>query len=176
LLLDIVWSGALGSLASALAAAGAARVEGQGALQPVNATSHWLHGQRAGRVRRIDAAHTGVGLLTHCASALFWAVPYSVWLQREPGRSVGEILVGGAATAAVAAAVDYLAMPRRLTPGWELAISRSGVATAFVGLALGLAAGALLARSSGRDVSFPDHSRGAAPERVSDRWRDRLAG
>jgi len=38
-------------------------------------------------------------------------------------------------------------MPRRLTPGWELALSRGGVSITFVGLALGLAGGALLARS-----------------------------
>jgi hypothetical protein len=146
LLIDIVWSGALAGLASALAAGVAARAEGRGALQPLNATSHWLHGQGAGRVRRLDVTHTGIGVLTHVASALFWAVPCSIWLQRESGRSPRRIIAGGAATAAMAAAVDYLAMPRRLTPGWELALSRSGVGTTFVGLALGLAGGALLSR------------------------------
>ena len=86
LLLDMLWSGVLGSFASALAAGGSARAEGRGALQPLNATSHWLHGERAGRVRRLDVAHTGVGLVTHIASALFWAVPYSLWLQRKSER------------------------------------------------------------------------------------------
>ena len=147
LLLDVLWSGVLGSFASALAAGGSARAEGRGALQPLNATSHWLHGERAGRVRRLDVAHTGVGLVTHIASALFWAVPYSLWLQRKSERSTEEIVVGGAATAAMAATVDYLAMPRRLTPGWELALSRRSIGLTFVGLALGLAGGALLARS-----------------------------
>jgi hypothetical protein len=147
LVFDILWSGVIGSIASALAAGMAARAEGQGALQPLNATSHWLYGQRAGRVRRFDVAHTAVGSVTHVASALFWAVPYSLWLQRKPERSAEDIIVGAAATAAAAAAVDYLAMPRRLTPGWELALSRGGVSITFVGLALGLAGGALLARS-----------------------------
>jgi hypothetical protein len=147
LLVDILWSGIFGSLASAFAAGAAARLEGRGLLQPLNATSHWLHGHRAGRIRDLDVAHTSVGAITHAASALFWAAPYGLWLRRQPNRSVGEIIVGGAATAAAAAAVDYLAMPRRLTPGWELALSRSGVGTTFVGLALGLAGGALLSRS-----------------------------
>ena len=147
LLLDVLWSGVLASFASALAAGGSARAEGRGALQPLNATSHWLHGERAGRVRRVDVAHTGVGLVTHIASALFWAVPYSLWLQRKSERSAEEIVVGGAATAALAATVDYLAMPRRLTPGWELALSIRSIGLTFVGLALGLAGGALLARS-----------------------------
>jgi hypothetical protein len=147
LLLDILFSGALAGLVSAVVAGGAARAEGRAALQPLNATSHWLHGRGAGRVRRADLAHTGVGAATHVASALFWAVPYGLWLRRRPDRSAGEMLAGGAATAALAAAVDYLAMPRRLTPGWELALDRKGVGATFAGMALGLAAGALLARS-----------------------------
>jgi hypothetical protein len=88
LLLDILCTGALGALASAAAASTAAKAEGKGALQPLNATSHWLHGPRAGRVRELDAAHSGVGLATR----------------------------------------------------------PSGVASAFAGLALGLAGGALAAR------------------------------
>ena len=103
-------------------AAGAARREGQGALQPLNATSHWLHGREAGEVRGLDAAHSALGIVTHCLSATFWAVPFAVWLDRRPDRSAVEILGGAAGTAAVAAAVDYIAMPRRLTPGWELAL------------------------------------------------------
>jgi hypothetical protein len=51
-------------------------------------------------------------------------------------------------TAGVAASVDYLAMPRRLTPGWELALSGRGVGLTFVGLALGLAGGVLLGRAA----------------------------
>jgi hypothetical protein len=73
-------------------------------------------------------------------------VPYALWLHRKPGRSSAEIVGGAAVTTAVAATVDYLVMPRRLTPGWELAIGRSGTAATFVGLGLGLAAGALAAR------------------------------
>jgi hypothetical protein len=149
LLADFLWSGSLASLGSALAAGAAARAEGRSFVQPLNATSHWLHGRRAGRVRHLDAAHTGVGTLTHVASALFWAVPFSLWLHRQPDRSAQEIVLSGAATAALAATVDYLAMPRRLTPGWELTLSRGGVGTTFAGLALGLAGGALLARSLG---------------------------
>jgi hypothetical protein len=79
-------------------------------------------------------------------SALFWAVPYALWLRRKPGPAPGDIVAGAAATAAIAAAVDYLAMPRRLTPGWELALDRAGIVATFAGLGFGLAGGALLAR------------------------------
>jgi hypothetical protein len=78
---------------------------------------------------------------------MFCAVPYSLWLQRRPDRSTAEIVMGGAATAGLAAAVDDVAMPRPLTPGWELALDRGGISGTFVGLAFGLAGGALLARA-----------------------------
>lgn len=151
LVLDILCAGIGAALGSAVVAVATARAEGKGALQPLNATSHWLHGREAGRVRRLDGAHSGVGVGTHVLSALFWAVPYTLWLRREPSPALGDIVGGAAATAAVAAAVDYLAMPRRLTPGWELAIGRAGVAATFVGLGLGLAGGALMARRLRRD-------------------------
>ena len=149
LVADILGAGAGAALASAAVAAAVARAEGKGALQPLNATSHWLHGTEAGRVRGVDAAHSGVGIGTHVLSALFWAVPYAIWLDSKPGRSEAEIVAGAAVTATVAAAVDYLVMPRRLTPGWELAIGRPGVAATFVGLGLGLAGGTLAARCRG---------------------------
>ena len=150
---DILLTGAGAALASAAVAASFAKAEGKGALQPLNATSHWLHGEAAGRVSRLDGSHSGVGIATHILSALFWAVPYALWLRsapdRSPGRSPGEIVGGAAATAIVAAAVDYGAMPRRLSPGWELALDRPGIAATFVGLGLGLAGGALVARGLG---------------------------
>lgn len=146
LIRDILCAAAGAGLASGAVAAGVARSEGDGALQPLNATSHWLHGAAAGRVRRLDGAHTGVGVATHLLSALFWAVPYAVWLRRARRRGTGEVVGGALGTAAVALAVDYLVMPRRLTPGWELVVGRSGVAAAFLGLGLGLAGGALVSR------------------------------
>ena len=148
---DVLLAGAGAALASAAVASTFATAEGRGALRPLNATSHWLHGRTAGRVRRLDGSHSGVGAGTHVLSALFWALPYALWLRRKTGRvsdrSPGEIVGGAAATAIVAAAVDYGAMPRRLNPGWELALSPGGVAAAFAGLGLGLAGGALVARS-----------------------------
>ena len=153
LLVDILWAGGLGSFASALAAATGARARGRAAVAPLNATSHWLHGRRAGRVRRVDARHTGVGVATHVASALFWAAPFVLWLRRRHEPSAVETVGAGLATAAVAAAVDYLIMPRRLTPGWEFALDRNGVGGAFAGLALGLAGGALLARAAAGSAS-----------------------
>jgi hypothetical protein len=92
-------------------------------------------------------------------SALFWAVPYALWLRRKPGPAPGDIVAGAAATAAIAAAVDYLAMPRRLTPGWELALDRAGIVATFAGLGFGLA-GARCWRGAGeenRGEALPSH-------------------
>src|SRR5699024_11052344 len=124
-----------------------ARLEGQDSLQPINATSHWLHGPQAGQTARADLKHTGVGYATNHAAAVFWALPFTWWLARRPRRSSAGIAAGATATAAVAAAIDYGFVPRRLTPGWEHAVSPRSVATAFGALALGLAAGALVDRA-----------------------------
>lgn len=134
-----------GSVAIAALAA-LAKMEGKHAAQPVNSTSHWLHGEKAARVGRIDAAHTGVGLATHHASALFWALPFEAWLAAHPPRSPVELARDAAVMSMIAAIVDYGITPKRLTPGWELTLSRKSMAGAFAGLALGLAAGALVSR------------------------------
>lgn len=51
---------------------------------------------------------------------------------------------------AIAAAVDYGATPKRFTPGWELVVSKKGMAIAYAGLVLGLCAGALWTQSGRR--------------------------
>ena len=127
-----------GTVASVLALALLARAEGHAAVQPLNATSHWLHGRRAAGVTRADLAHTGVGLATHAAATLFWAALWVAW----PGRR----RPGALAISALAAAVDYTITPRRFTPGWEFVLSRSAMAGAYGAMALGLATGARLAR------------------------------
>ena len=147
-----VVSGSVASFATSVVLAVLARAEGRGALQPTNATSHWVHGPRAGRQRSADVSRTGVGFLTHHLSALFWALPFHLWLARRPDRTGGEIARDAAVTAALAAIVDYGVVPRRVTPGWEHAVSKSSIAIAYVALAAGLAAGALAVR--GRDARW----------------------
>ncbi len=51
------------------------------------------------------------------------------------------------AISALAASVDYGATPKRFTPGWELALSKRGMAVAYAGPTIGMAAGALLTQS-----------------------------
>ena len=119
-----------------------AKREGKDALQPVNATSHWLDGPRTGSRRGADLRHTGTGFLTNHAAAIFWALPLRMILSRN--ASVGEVAAKSALVSGIAALVDYGLVPRRLTPGWEHALGSRGVAAGFAALALGLFDGAML--------------------------------
>ena len=136
---------AAASAASALALMLLGAKEGQGGLRPLNATSHWLHGTAAGRRRQADLAHTVTGLVTHHLATMFW----SLLLEKLLGprkRTLPELALAGAATSVLAAVVDYGLVPRRLSPGWELALSRKSMAGAFAAMAAGLTAGAFAAR------------------------------
>jgi hypothetical protein len=140
-------SGTVASLVSTAALALLAKAEGRGALQPTNSTSHWLHGRAAARYEHADARHTLVGYGTHHASAVFWALPFETWLANHPARSSADVLRDACVMSAIAAAVDYGAVPKRLTPGWEMVLSKQSMVAAYGSLAIGLALGAIIARS-----------------------------
>ena len=140
-------TGTVASLASAAALALLARAEGKGALRPINATSHWLHGEKAARCGQFDATHTLIGFATHYASAVFWALPFESWRARRQPSSAGALLRGACMTSAVAAAVDYGITPKRLTPGWELVLTKRSMLATYGVLALGLASGTKLAQA-----------------------------
>jgi len=148
LLLRAAFTGTVASLVSATALAALAKQEGKGALQPLNATSHWLHGNSAGHIRRGDLEHTAVGFLTHHASTIFWSLLFEHVLGRQ-SRKPTSLLRDGMAMSAVAAAVDYGLTPRRLTPGWEVPLSPGSMVLGYGALAIGLASGALITRRIG---------------------------
>lgn len=138
-------SGTLASATSSTALAVVARLEGKGALQPVNATSHWLNRQQAASVERADLVHTGVGFATHTAATLFWAILFERWIMRRRPLAVPPALQDAMVMSIVAAAADYIATPKRFTPGWEFVLSRRSMAAVYAAMALGLAGGAVLA-------------------------------
>jgi hypothetical protein len=119
--------------------------EHRGALAPLNASSHWLYGDHVGRRRRADLAHTGVGIGTHHLAIMFWSLVLETALGRRK-KTLPQLALAGALTSAFAAAFDYLIVPRRLSPGWEFALSRKAMAGAFAAMAFGLATGAAVAR------------------------------
>ena len=118
-----------------------ARLQGRGALQPLNATSHWLNGEAVARDSRLGWRTTGVGFATHLVATGFWAAIYEGWLRRGR-RGPADVLGKAAAMAGISALVDYRATPRRFTPGWEFVLSPGAMAVAYAALGLGLAAGA----------------------------------
>jgi hypothetical protein len=139
-------AGSLGALASTSALMLLGRAEAGSGWRPLNATSHWWHSPAAARVPWSDWSHTGVGSATHYAATLFWAAGYAGWAEKQDRLSSRAALAGALATSAVAAAVDYGATPKRFTPGWDLVLTKRSMAVAYLAMAAGLAAGALLAR------------------------------
>ena len=125
----------------------AALGEGQPVVRPINATSHWLWGEKAGRSRAVDFRHTGIGLVTNQASAMFWGTLFGIYLARRPQLSPGATMRDAAVMGVLATTLDYGLLPRRLTPGWELALSKRSVALGLAATALGLGLGGLLARA-----------------------------
>jgi hypothetical protein len=137
-------SGTVVSVATTAVLGLLARTEGKGALQPTNSTSHWLYGEKAGSVRHVDVAHTLVGYGTHHASSIFWAFLFETWLASRPPRPPLVMLRDALGAAAIAAAVDYGLVPKRLTPGWETVLSKRSIAATFVAMGIGLAAGGMI--------------------------------
>ena len=137
-----VVSGTIASVTSSIALAVMARTENRGALQPVNATSHWLNGRQAASFEGVDLAHTAVGYATHHAATIFWAVFFEGWIGSRPMVPIPRIMGTAVAMSAIAAAVDYGATPKRFTPGWEFVLSKRSMAVAYGAMAIGLALGA----------------------------------
>ena len=143
-------TGSVASLTTFVGLAMAAEATGPAPLRPINATSHWLNGDFAGLFAGADARRTGVGLATNHAACLFWALPFTAWQRRRPAPTPGALMRDAAVMAAIAAAVDYGATPKRFTPGWELVLPKRGMALAYAALAVGFAAGAALDRPGQR--------------------------
>ena len=131
--------------ASSVALTLMAKSERRGAFQPLNATSHWLNGEKVAGESALGWRTTGVGMATHLAATAFWAVIYEGWVRRG-GRAATDVIGKAAAMAGISALVDYRATPKRFTPGWELVLTPAAMVTAYFALAAGLAAGGLIRR------------------------------
>lgn len=158
-------SGTIASILTTAALAALSRTQGNGALQPTNSTSHWLRGERAGRVKRFDTDHTVTGYATHHASAVFWALPFEYLLEKYPPRTPGGLLAQAAGMSAVAAVVDYGFTPKRYTPGWEEVLPTKSIVATYGVMALGLAAGALVTRGMPGAGDAGARSKGANGQR-----------
>lgn len=129
-------SGTGASLLSTAAIAALARQETGSAVSGANATSHWLWGDSAKWRRRASWRHTATGYAIHHASALFWAAFFEGATRRT--RSPATLAAAAAVTAAGAYVVDYHAVPRRLTPGFESRIPKGGLFIVYAAFSAGL--------------------------------------
>lgn len=138
-------AGASAMLLSLPVLAYAGRRQDGSAVAPMNAVAHWLWGDASLRADDASLRHTGTGLATHLGAAVFWPTLYSrLWGHRPRAKSLGQAIAGGAATSAVAFAIDYGVVPKRLTPGFEHRLDRGAMLATYGSLAAGFALGALL--------------------------------
>ncbi|MDB5932288.1 MAG: hypothetical protein JWR60_3995 [Polaromonas sp.] len=140
-------AGGLASLLSTAALAIAGRRQSGSAAAPINAVSHWYWGDEALHRQGTDLTHTGAGYLTHHGAATFWATVYAALASGRPAlRTTPGVLMGAAATSAVACFVDFRLTPHRFTPGYEHRLSNTALAAVYAAFAVGLAAGAMALR------------------------------
>ena len=132
-------SGSLAALAVTLVASLAARRSSGSAAAALNATSHLLWGERAGRQDAYSMKYTATGFATNYGASIFWALFYEA-LGRGKRRRPQRALLDGALVATAAYITDYHIVPRRLTPGFEMRISPGALALVYAALALGLSA------------------------------------
>lgn len=137
-----LYSGAGAAVASLAAIMILSRVEGHTALRAVNATSHIIHGAEDAPVEGFDMRRSLPGLLINVGSALFWGAVFA-YITPPRSRSPQAIVTRAFITSAAAAILDYGLVPRRLRPGWELALAPRSVALALAVMGTGLAAGGL---------------------------------
>lgn len=143
-------SGTVAGLTSAVALAVTGRRDAGSTAAAVNAESHWLWGDEALREDRPTLRHTLTGFVTHQLATVFWATLYAlVRGNRGAMKRFPQALLGGVATSAAAAAIDYTVVPRRLSPGFEHRLRTDSLVLVYVVFGAGLALGAKALR---RDI------------------------
>jgi len=130
--------GSIAAAAVTLVVAVAGRRGPGSAAAPLNATSHFLWGERAGHEDGYSVKYTATGFAANYGASVFWALLYEALPRGMPP------LARGAAVSALAYVTDYHVVPKRLTPGFELRLPGGALAAAYAALALGLCARDLL--------------------------------
>jgi hypothetical protein len=131
-------SGTLAAAAVMLAASLASRRATGSYASALNATSHFLWGDRAARRHGYSMKYTGIGFAANYGASVFWALFYEA-LGSGKRRGAARALRDGALVSALAYAVDYHVVPKRLTPGFELRLPDRALAGVYAALAVGLA-------------------------------------
>lgn len=140
-------TGTLAATLVALTAASLGKAENGRAIAPINAISHILWGEHAGRRVKPSFKYTGTGLALNEVASIFWGVIYEKFFGLAARRgNIGKALAGGAVVAAAAYVTDYHLVPKRFTPGFEKRLSGRSLFGVYAAMALALGAGSLLHR------------------------------
>jgi hypothetical protein len=131
-------SGSAAAAAVTLVALLAGRRATGASAAPLNATSHFLWGERAARKNERSWKYTGTGFAANYGASLFWAL-FAEAL-KGPSPSAARALASGAAVSGLAYVTDYHVVPKRLTPGFELRLPGRALVAIYAALALGLSA------------------------------------
>lgn len=122
----------------------------------LNATSHWIWGDEAAEHLEPSLRYTGLGYLIHHGASCFWAMLHERALgDRMTRMSPAMRIATGMGAAAAACLVDYRVCPRRLSPGFEMHLSRSSIAAGYLAFGLGIALGAMARRPGREDAAGP---------------------
>ena len=132
----------LATLATTIVAALCGHLENGDAAQPINDISHIAFGDEALAQRGFSLRYTGTGLALTKTANDGWALLHETLFgaAQDEGNALLSLL-GGAAVAALAYAVDFHLVPPRLTPGFEKHLSKRSLLAIYCVLALALGLG-----------------------------------
>lgn len=137
---DGTQAGSVASLLSAGVLSLASQGETGSPYTCLNATSHWVWGDRAAGHLEPSLRHTALGYLIHHGASCFWGVLYERALgERMDAFPAKAKIITGLGAAAFACVVDYRLVPQRLSPGFELRLSRPSITAGYLAFGLGLA-------------------------------------
>jgi hypothetical protein len=126
-----VWIGLVAAAATAGALVGFGWVRGY-PLQPLNTVAHILLGSRAFYVREAHPLITPVAVLAHTLSMIIWGALFSLAIGQRRGTW---LWVGAVLFAIGAAAIDFLVLPARLSPGFQTVLTRGEIIVIYALLA-----------------------------------------
>jgi len=124
------------------------RAEGRSSVRPINATSHVFRGTERAARDDYDPSSTVPGFLINTAAGVFWSAVYALMVPRPAKKSGSTLVLRAALTSVLAAVIDYALLPKRLRPGWELALRPRSVALSLASMGCGIAAGGLAAKKA----------------------------
>jgi len=140
------YPGLLSGLVSAAALLWRGSSELRRAVAPINAPSHWVWGSRALRANQASWRYTGLGTATHLASAMLWGALFDALRRRRKRLTTANAMADAAVVTATAACVDFVVVPKRLTPGFEHRLSKRGLIWVYAGFGVGLVMGAAITK------------------------------